>query len=242
MQIQSLLLATVILQKGNRFMKRFFAAALAINSCFSTFSDVMAAPEKQLADLTITSKSIENGEPIPEKFAYCAPDGKGKTKPASNISPELSWSGAPDGTKSFAIVVVDPDVPAKFDDANKQGKIIAENFPRKNFYHFVLADIPANITSIPEGMGKKFANGVALINDFAGGRNLPEFAGYDGPCPPWNDARLHHYHFTVYALDVEKLGVKTNDRVSKVVENIEKHAISKGELVGEFFNMETKSK
>lgn len=214
-------------------MKYIFISALAATACFSSISDAIATTH---LPLTVSSKSVANGKPIPTKFAYCMPDDNGKSKNAENISPEISWANAPKNTKSFAIVVVDPDVPAEFDDANKDGKTIAENFPRKNFYHWLQFDIPANITNIGENMGKKSTSGISLTNDFAGGKNAPEFAGYDGPCPPWNDARLHHYHFTIHALDVEKLGVDKNASLSDAVAAIEKHTIAKGKLVGTYSN------
>lgn len=227
-------------------MKYVMATALALSVCFATFSDSKAAS----AALNVTSKSIEHGKPIPKKFAYCMPDGKGKSTSAENISPELSWSGAPKEAKSFAIVVVDPDVPAKFDDANKDGKTIAEDFPRKNFYHWVVINIPANVSSFSEGEGKEvimnsFPNkppfsykngGIPLINDFSGGKNAPEFAGYDGPCPPWNDARLHHYRFTVYALSQEKLEIDKNATLANIVSTIQHKSIGKGEIVGTYSN------
>lgn len=223
-------------------MKRFFAAAVAITSCLSPCSGAMA----EVGQLTVTSTSIQNNKLIDEKFAFCAPDGPGKTRNGGNTSPQLAWSGAPKGTKSFAIVVVDPDVPEKFDDANKEGKTIAEAFPRKNFYHWVLVDIPANITSLAEGVGKEPMNslpssykGIPLTNDFASfmkDRPAKEFIGYDGPCPPWNDKRLHHYHFKIYALDVGMIGAAEASIGKDVVKDIEKHALAKGEIVGTYSN------
>lgn len=213
-------------------MKKNITTTLILTSCLTIGFNAMA----NSSNLTVTSTSIENGKAIAEKFAYCAPDGKGKTNNAGNISPQLTWKNAPKETKSLAIVAVDPDVPAKFDDANKDGKIIAEDFPRQNFYHWVLLNIPAKITDIHEGRGKDPSFATPLINDYAGGKNTLQFAGYDGPCPPWNDARLHHYHFTVYALDVEKLAPAKDSIGKDAIAEIEKHAIAKGELVGTYSN------
>lgn len=213
-------------------MKGTTAMVMATTACFLSYNSAKA----ETADIIVTSTGIENNKPIAEKFAYCAPDGKGKTKKGGNISPQLSWSGAPKETKSFAIVVVDPDVPAKFDDANKEGKIISEAFPRQNFYHWVLVNIPANITNIDEGKGKEKTIGTQLVNDYAGGKKLPEFLGYDGPCPPWNDARLHHYHFTVHALNTEKLEIPETTTGKDIISDIKKHSIAKGELVGTYKN------
>lgn len=215
------------------------------------FSLLSGAAYAEMATLTVGSTSIENGKPIPSKFAFCKPDGKGKTEPAENISPEIHWSGAPEGTKSFAIVVVDPDVPAKFDDANKEGKTIAEDFPRQNFYHWVQVDIPVTVTSIEEGndtlnsFPAKY-RGNPFINDFASfikDKPATDFLGYDGPCPPFNDKRLHHYHFTVYALDnlwSEQANKLLSSLGKDAIPAIEKHAIAKGEIVGTYSNFVAK--
>lgn len=216
-------------------MKRFFTAAIVATYCLTTSFAVLA----QAGSLLLSSTSIEHNKPIPAKFAFCEPDGKGKTKDAGNISPQIAWSGAPKETKSFAIISVDPDVPAKFDDANKEGKTIAEDFPRQNFYHWVLVNIPANITEIPEGKGKNFSQGTALVNDFASfikDKPAETFSGYDGPCPPFNDARLHHYHFVVHALDTDKLEIKENAKTADIIKDIAKHSLAKGELVGTYSN------
>lgn len=188
-------------------MKYIVAAALGALSASAAY----AAPAK----LKVKLDGIEHNQPIPAKFAYCQPDGKGQTVNADNISPAIRWSGAPEGTKSFAILVLDKDVPASFDNANKEGKVIEKKAKRQDFYHLALVDIPASVTSIPEGAlskgitpgGKptgKGEYGFSGKNDYekvAPGSN----GAYDGPCPPWNDERLHNYSFTVYALKVDTL-------------------------------------
>ena len=191
-----------------------------------------------ITKLTIKVSGIEDGKPIPAKFAYCQPDGKGRTVTGGNISPAISWSGAPAGTKSYALIVVDPDVPAKFDTANKPGHVIAVDFPRQNFYHWVLADIPANMQGLPEG---KNSGGVTPGGKPAGsteyginGLNDYGFGGYDGPCPPWNDERLHHYHFIVYALDIASVGLSGPIKGQEVEAAIEGHVLAQGEVVGTY--------
>jgi Raf kinase inhibitor-like YbhB/YbcL family protein len=216
-------------------------ALLALSASFlSTTAFAQTAP------MTVNVAGIENDKLIAEKFAFCAPDGKGKTKDGGNVNPAVSWSGAPAGTQSYAIIVVDKDVPAKFDDANKEGKIIAGDFPRQDFYHWALVDIPATLTGIAEGQdseglvpdGKptgKTAYGINGQNDFASFLK-GTFGGYDGPCPPWNDERLHHYHFIVYALGVPSLGLKENFTGKQAMEAIDKHTLARGEMVGTFTN------
>jgi Raf kinase inhibitor-like YbhB/YbcL family protein len=212
-----------------------FLAALFVTTAFA---------RAETSALTVKITGIEEGKPIPAKYAYCQPDGKGLSMDGGNINPTVGWSGAPVGTKSYALIVVDPDVPAKFDDANKQGKTIAENYPRQNFYHWVLYDIPVTITSIEEGRdsngvlkgGKPIGQtkyGVTGPNDYArayGG----SYGGYDGPCPPWNDARLHHYHFVVYALDVPTLGLSAPLAGPLVEAAMKDHVLATGEAVGTY--------
>lgn len=194
------------------------------------------------AALTVTVGGIEHGKPIAPKFAYCMPDGKGKTSHGGNINPEIRWSGAPEGTKSFAVIVVDKDVPKTFELANKEGKSIPAAFPRRDFYHWVLADIPAHITRIAEGQdstgiaagGKKpgkTAYGINGHNDYSNTNG-----GYDGCCPPWNDERLHHYHFMVCALDVESLNLPGNFGGVEAMAAIKRHLLAQGEIVGTYTN------
>ncbi len=202
------------------------------------------------AIFTITTTAFTDDGPIPARYAFCQPDGNGGTKDTDNVNPALNWSGAPKGTKSYALIVVDPDVPAKFDDANKPGKTIAANYPRQNFYHWVLYDIPVRVTSISEGRdsqniipgGKpvgQTAYGITGPNDYARAFGKGSYGGYDGPCPPWNDLRLHHYHFIIYALDVPSLGL-TGPRPGKVVEDaMEDHILAKAEIVGTYTNNTT---
>jgi Raf kinase inhibitor-like YbhB/YbcL family protein len=175
-----------------------------------------------MADFTITIDAWPNGGKIPDCYAFCRPD-EGSIGLSENRSPRISWSGAPAGTRSFAILCHDPDVPSRADDVNQPGKIVPASLPRVDFYHWVLVDVPATLSEIPEGgdsdgvtaRGKppgKSAYGVRGINNytdwFAGDADMAgDYGGYDGPCPPWNDELVHHYHFTVYALDVPTLGL-----------------------------------
>jgi Raf kinase inhibitor-like YbhB/YbcL family protein len=189
---------------------------------------------------------IKDKTPIPARFAFCMQNGKDATKDGGNLNPQISWSGAPKDTKSFAIVVVDKDVPASFDNANKPGKVIAKDAPRQNFYHWVMADIPADVKKIPQGKdsggivvgGKpvgKTKYGVNGRNDYATFMK-GTYGGYDGPCPPWNDERLHHYHFQVYALDVSSLGLKGAFTGKDLEKAMEGRVLAKGEVVGTYTN------
>ncbi len=201
-------------------------------------------PVEELKDFAIEISGFSHGERIPSRFAFCMPDGQGRAKEGGNINPEIRWSGAPKGTKSYALIVVDPDVPKDFYRAGDPSYTIPADYPRQNFYHWVLVDIPANIEKIAEGEdsqgiikgGKpigKLRYGLTGPNDYKvayGG----SFGGYDGPCPPWNDARMHHYHFIVYALDVETLGL-SGPPTGKIAEDaIAGHVLAKAEMVGTY--------
>lgn len=201
--------------------------------------------EKTYPPLDVKINGIENGRPIPEKFAYCAPDGKGATKDGGNISPAIHWLNPPEATRSFALIVVDPDVPASFDNANKPGQEIAARSPRQSFYHWVLTDIPAASHGIFEGadskgitpggkqVGVHNAYGISGQNDYVKVWPGPH-GGYDGPCPPWNDLRLHHYHFVLYALDVPSLYLPNPITGPQAEAAMQGHILAKGEVVGVF--------
>jgi Raf kinase inhibitor-like YbhB/YbcL family protein len=221
-------------------MKCFFPALIAM---------LLAAPAlaQEPARFTVKVGGVEDGKAIPERFAYCIPDGKGKTKDGQNINPAIEWSGAPEDTKSYVILVVDRDVPQSFELANQDDKVILSNFPRQDFYHWVLVDIPPTMIGIAEGAdsrgitkgGKQYGPrpyGVVGQNDYV--RVLAEgtHGGYDGPCPPWNDNRLHHYHFIVYALSVPSVNLSGLFNGKYVEDIIKPHVLARGEVVGTFTN------
>lgn len=180
--------------------------------------------------MKIWSDSFTEGGLIPPECAFAATDPVNHIKLSSNRNPHLAWDEVPAGTQSLVLLCHDTDAPSDATDVNKEGKAIAESFPRVDFYHWTLVDIPLCLKSIAEGMfsdmvtphGKagplvpfKIKNGTEHqlrqgINDytnwFAGDPDMAgEYYGYDGPCPPWNDQRIHTYVFTLYALDIPRL-------------------------------------
>lgn len=184
--------------------------------------------------LILKCPSFPNGGPIPEAFAFCKPDGAGKSQPAGNRSPAFSWTllGETTPVRSLALIAVDPDVPASFDDANKEGRWIAETFPRQDFYHWAWVDLPPDLTHLPEGVGKggdQAPWGVLGGNDYG-----PRSIGYDGPCPPWNDTRLHHYHFTLYALSVPTLGLSRGFPPRDALSALTPHILGSGTWMGTY--------
>jgi Raf kinase inhibitor-like YbhB/YbcL family protein len=172
--------------------------------------------------MQVTSDSFKDGEKIPGDFCFCIPAASSHVCLGGNRNPHLAWQGAPAGTRSFAVVCHDPDVPSRGDDVNREGRTVPASLPRVDFFHWVLVDLPATATGIAAGeysaevvprgkAGPGAAHGARQgINDYSGwfaaDRDMSgDYYGYDGPCPPWNDELRHRYVFTVFALDVERL-------------------------------------
>jgi Raf kinase inhibitor-like YbhB/YbcL family protein len=154
------------------------------------------------ATLTVRSTTYRDGETIPQSAVF---DAFGCT--GGNQSPELSWSGAPAGTKSFALTIWDPDAPTTV-----------------GFVHWIVFDIPADVTSLPAGAGTPggaVAGGTQGFTDFG-------FSSYGGPCPPPGPA--HRYILTVYALDLPTLGVDATTTYAKFRFLIRGHALATGEI------------
>lgn len=168
--------------------------------------------------MKIRSDSFAPGQPIPAEFALGAKDGFG-----GNRDPHIAWEGAPAGTRSFVLLCIDTDAPTDASLASKEGVEIPVEHPRGDFVHWVVIDIPPDMTEIAAGSasdgvtkgGKGPCQGEGArqgLNDytgwFAGSDELRgEYFGYDGPYPPPNDLRTHRYFFRVFALDVAKLDV-----------------------------------
>lgn len=170
--------------------------------------------------MKLSSQSFNNGQPIPAEFAAGTATGFG-----GNRNPQLAWSDVPAGTRSFALVCVDPDAPTVAELVGRSDVTIPLNQPRGHFIHWVMADIPAELREITAGScsdgfsarGKQTPPGPAGsrqgLNDYTGWFTAdPDMAGnyrgFDGPYPPFNDERVHHYFFRLFALDVERLDVE----------------------------------
>ena len=145
---------------------------------------------------SISSPAFTEGGNIPPKYTCDA----GQTAP----SPALAWKEAPSGTKSFVLIMDDPDVPMP-----------------NGFTHWVLADIPGSTKELPEG----FQVGSLGVSANSGFRR----AGYGGPCPP---SGAHHYHFRLMALDVETIGVAQGASRADVEKAMQGHVIGTAETVG----------
>jgi Raf kinase inhibitor-like YbhB/YbcL family protein len=199
------------------------------------------------AALKVTVDGAAPGKAIPDQYAFCVPAPQGHVTFGANKNPKLSWSGAPKGTKSYAVIVVDPDVPSLPTNVNKEGKTIPTSLKRVPFYHWVLVDIPATVSAVDEGADSDKVTphgkppgpapiGLRGINDytkwFASDAAMQgNYGGYDGPCPPWNDTIVHHYHFKVYALDVPRLKLGGMIDGPQALAAMKSHTLAKGEAV-----------
>jgi len=200
----------------------------------------------------LRSDSFPNDGSIPGEFAFCVPADEGHVAMAPNRNPQLAWSEAPPNTRSFALICHDPDVPSSGEDVNQEGRTVPKQLPRVDFFHWVLVDIPATVTQIAAGThceavtarGKPpgpaaHGQGRQGINDytgwFAGDPDMRgDYGGYDGPCPPWNDEIVHHYHFTIYALDVERLDLADKFTGQDALAAIEGHVLDQATWVGTY--------
>ena len=179
--------------------------------------------------MKLWSDSWANGESIPERYAAGRLDTPEGVTFADNLSPHLAWSDLPAGTLSLALICHDFDVPSRGDDVNQAGREVPADLPRVDFFHWVLADLPAGATSLAEsafsrGFTTRGKPGPAVsadgfgvarhgINDFTGwfagdAAMAGDYYGYDGPFPPWNDSLVHHYVFTLYALGVDRAPIE----------------------------------
>ena len=201
--------------------------------------------------MKLTSTSFADGQKIPGEFAFCIPDPAHHVSLGQNKNPQLTWSEAPAGTRSFAVICHDPDVPSKGDDVNQEGRVVPATLPRVDFFHWVLIDLPATVNGLQAGefsrevtprgkAGPQAAHGARQgVNNytdwFAGDKDMNgDYYGYDGPCPPWNDEIVHHYVFTVYALDVDKLPIEGRFGGPEVRAALHGHVLAEAKLTGTY--------
>ena len=201
--------------------------------------------------MELRSDSFADGDPIPGEFAFCVPDPDSHATLARNKNPHLSWTDPPAGTESFALICHDPDVPTRPDDVNQEGREVPRDLPRTDFFHWVAVELPAALREIAAG---SFADGVVPhgqqaaagphgcrqgLNDytgwFAGDPDMEgNYYGYDGPCPPWNDSLVHHYVFTLYALDTAQVDVSGDFSGAAAREAIAGHVLAEASLTGTY--------
>lgn len=160
----------------------------------------------QAEGFQLKSPDIQAGKPMNKSLEFTGFGCDG-----DNTSPQLSWSGAPEGTKSFAVTVYDPDAPTG-----------------SGWWHWVIIDIPANVHELAKDAGDlengKPPKGSRQIRTDYGS------LGFGGACPPKGD-EAHHYHFKAFALDVEKLQLPENPTAALVGYNLNAHALATSEII-----------
>ncbi len=199
--------------------------------------------------MNLTSSSWADGARIPARFAAGKPDAATTVTFSDNLSPQLSWRGVPAGTRSLALICHDPDVPSRGDDVNQPGREVPANLPRVDFFHWVLVDLPPGLSGCVEGeWSRGFTSrgkpGPATqrgarhgLNDytawFAGDAAMGgAYHGYDGPFPPFNDAIVHRYIFTLYALDVNRLAVEGSFTGAQARAAMQGHVLAEARFSG----------
>ncbi len=156
--------------------------------------------------MTLTSPDIQPGGAIAPEQAF-----DGAECPGRNVSPALAWIDPPEGTKSFAVSMIDPDAPAA-----------------GGFWHWWAFDLPAGSTGLAKGAG----SGAGLPHGALQGHNDFGPLGYGGPCPP--KGKPHHYVITVYALNIDRLGPEAGKSTADFDATVRAHALAKATLVGVF--------
>lgn len=209
--------------------------------------------------MKLWSESFQNGGWISASNAFAEVDPAVRIKLSANRNPHLAWDDVPNGTESLVLFCIDGDAPSDGRDVNQEGRSVALELPRADFFHWSLIDIPPFLKGIDDGQmsnqvtprgkpGPRLAftakDGVEHqlrhgLNDytawFAGDAQMAgNYYGYDGPCPPWNDLRVHHYIFRLYALDVPCLALEGAFTGQQACEAIHGHILDEAQLIGAY--------
>lgn len=207
--------------------------------------------------MRLWSDSFTEGGVIPPECAFALIDPASHLRLSRNRNPHLAWDEVPAGTRSLALFCRDVDAPLSGADVNQEGRVVPAERARGDFYHWTLVDIPVALASLAEGKfsdvvtphGKTgpllpFAirNGIGHplrqgVNDYTGWfahdpGMAGEYYGYDGPCPPWNDLRLHAYLFCLYALDIARLPLEGRFTGPEAREAIQGHILDEAQVFG----------
>lgn len=157
----------------------------------------------EVASFTVTSTDGADGSPMGQAHVAAALGGEDQ-------SPQLSWSGFPENTRSFVVTCFDPDAPIP-----------------GGFWHWVLVDLPASVTELPSGAGS--ADAAKLPSGAFQIRNDLDQRAYAGAAPPPGD-RPHRYYFVVHAVDTEKLGVDETATPAVVSFNLAFHTLARAKM------------
>jgi Raf kinase inhibitor-like YbhB/YbcL family protein len=183
----------------------FVLAALAVAACRSTSTAPPAAAD--VSKLGVSSDVYKDGGAVPLDSVYAKSGCSGK-----NLSPNvrIDPTSIPTATKSFALLLHDPDAPGG------------------GFYHWVMFDIPASARSIE---GSRPASDTLPDGSIQGTNDFDD-RGYGGPCPP--SGKPHRYKLTVYALDVAKLGLDSSARGSDIARAMDTHILAAGTITSTY--------
>lgn len=201
--------------------------------------------------MKLTSSALRDQQAILAEYAFGIPDPEQHVALGANMNPPFAWSELPPNTRSLAFIVHDQDVPTRADDVNQEGRTVPADLPRADFYHWILVDLPPEPAHIVAG---EFSQGVT-----PGGKSGPEgprgtrqginnyrewfagdpamtgnYFGYDGPCPPWNDSIVHHYVFTLYALDVVRCPVEGSFTGPEALAAIAGHILDQARIIATY--------
>lgn len=201
--------------------------------------------------MKFASPALHDHQPIPAEYAFGVADPEQHVTLGANANPPLVWSELPSGTRSLVLICHDRDVPTRADDVNQEGRQVPADLPRADFFHWILVDLAPEPAQILAG---EFSQGVT-----AGGKPGPagprgtrqginnyrewfigdpamagNYFGYDGPCPPWNDSIVHHYIFTLYALDVDRCPVEGEFTGPDVLAAIAGHVLDQASFIGTY--------
>jgi Raf kinase inhibitor-like YbhB/YbcL family protein len=163
----------------------------------------------QVPDFMVASSDVSNGDPMPTPQLSGVMGAGGEDR-----SPQLSWSGFPEGTKSFAVTVYDPDAPTA-----------------SGFWHWAVANIPASVTELPSGAGDK--DTPSLPDGALQLRNDGGFAGYVGCAPPQGHGP-HRYFVVVHAVDTETLDIDADTTPAVLGFNLFFHTLGRATLIGTY--------
>ncbi len=175
--------------RGTKLILSFLVAVVLINC---------GTPSQ--GGFRLKSSAFSDGDYIPVKYA-CTDEPNGQ-----NISPPLEWENAPEGTKSFALIMYDPDA--------------------NNFIHWVVYDIPSSYNALKEGASGSDPNITEGINDYS-------YQGYAGPCPPIGDP-AHTYVLKLYALSVDSLGLEPGAAYKEVENAMQGKILETAQLTGKY--------
>ena len=198
--------------------------------------------------MRLWSDTFRDGGVLPAGYAFAEIDPVNRVRLAANHNPHLAWDEVPNGTASLALFCIDGDAPQDASLANRADQALPLSSARGDFFHWSLLDIPLAMRSMAAGQfssgvtarGKPAASGPGHLrqglNDytgwFAGDPDMAgDYYGYDGPCPPWNDERLHHYLFRLYALDVPRLALAGRFTGRQALDAIYGHILDEARLV-----------